>query len=119
MLIPAVFAFLSLSRQQHGGIMTFKEYAKLHHPVPYILELKQGNGIAVYFGIKHTRDPKDPQLDKAHRLWRALKPTLCLNEDIPAQPMATFQQSVERDGERGALAYWSKQDGVLMRSIDL
>lgn len=116
MLVLVAFAF---AQSPAGRIMTFREYNRLHHGLPYILQVKEGKGRLVYFGIKHTCDPGNPQLQTIRKLWLALKPTLVLNEDISAEPRATLQESVEIDGERGALSYWAKQDRIPMRSIDL
>ena len=112
-------AALLITQSQAGRVMTFNEYNRIHHALPYILEVKEGKGRLVYFGIKHTRDPGNSQLQTVRKLWLALKPTLILNEDISTQPRATLQESVEVDGERGAVSYWAKQDHFPMRSIDL
>ena len=119
--MPTMLALtvLILTQSRAGRVMTFKEYNRLHHALPYVLQVTEGKGRLVYFGIKHTRDPGNAQLQRVRKLWLALKPTLVLNEDISTQPRATLQESVEMDGERGALSYWARQDHVPMRSIDL
>lgn len=91
----------------------------MRHPIPYVLRVEKGGGQLVYFGIRHTRDAGDPQLLWARRLMAALKPTIVLNEDMSAAPGRSLTESIKRDGERGALAFWAKEDRVRMESIDL
>lgn len=107
-----------LSLPQQHAVMSYEEYAGVKHSRPYVLEIVQGKGRLIYFGIGHTRDPHDSQLVTAKRLWDELKPQLALNEDRTRASASTFEQSVERDGEPGALAYWAKQDKVEARSLD-
>jgi hypothetical protein len=104
---------------QKGHIMSFEEYAKVKHATPYVVRTTFGSGKLVYFGIKHTRNPKDKQIDLLRTLWGKTKPTLVLNEDITPEPHATFEESVKYDGERGALAFWAKLNKTQIRSIDM
>ena len=102
-----------------GKIMSFEQYATVHHSVPYVLDIKQGKGRAIYFGIKHSRDPKDPQFKLIRKFWVPEKPNLIFNEDVTAQPHKTLEESIKFDGERGALAFWASKDHITLRSIDL
>ena len=99
--------------------MSFEQYSRVHHPLPYVLDVHQGKGRLIYFGFKHSRDPSDPQFVTLRKLWVEEKPQLVLNEDISAVQRATLEESIRYDGERGALAFWAKQDHVPMRSIDM
>ncbi len=98
--------------------MSFQEYAKTKHTFPYILDITAGKAHLVYFGIRHTRDPKDKQLKQIRAIWQKLKPDEVFNEDITPQPRATLEDSVKFDGERGALAYWAHQNHVQIKTID-
>ena len=99
--------------------MSYAEYAKVVHPRPYVLDIRQGTGHFIYFGTGHTHDASDPQLRSLRRLWEELKPEVVLNEDGPRLPLGTLKDSVERDGEGGALAFWAKEDGIPNLSLDM
>jgi hypothetical protein len=86
---------------------------------PYILDITQGKGRVIYFGFRHSRDPKDPQFKTLRKLWLSEKPNLILNEDITVTARGSLEQSIKFDGERGALGFWAKQDKIPIRSIDM
>lgn len=115
-----VAALLLIALQRHqGSIMSFEEYGRIHHRIPFVLDIKENGAELIYFGIRHTRNPADPQFGEAFRLWKKLKPTLAYNEDITAGPRTTLSESIAMDGERGAISFWAKQDRIPIRSIDL
>lgn len=113
-----VLAALLLIQLKHP-VMSYAEYAKVEHGRPYVLEIRQGSGRFIYFGIGHTSDPSDKQLVIARRLWDELKPEVALNESRPRTPAATFEESVRRDGEPGGLAFWAKESAAIAKSLDL
>lgn len=47
---------------------------------PYVLELQNRNGAVVFYGARHTSDPKDPQQLDIERRWNAFNPTVALYE---------------------------------------
>ena len=95
-----------------------EEYAKTKHTFPYVVDISQGRGHIIYFGVRHSRDPKDKQFVFMRQLMQILKPTEVLNEDITPDAHDTLAESIRYDGERGALAFWAKQDHIKIKSID-
>lgn len=108
-----------LAQHPKGNIMSFEQYAKVKHSLPYILDITQGKGRIIYYGVKHTRDPKDKQIKQLRALWQKLKPAQILNEDITPEPRPTLEEAIKFDGERGALAFWANKENIPIRSIDM
>lgn len=103
------------------GLMSFEEYVKTPHRVPYILELASGKGRLVYFGARHTYDPNDPQLARIEKLWLMLEPDLAFfegadPENIPA-PVKT-REEVVRGGEPGFVLFLASRDGVPVKTLE-
>jgi len=99
-------------------MMTMQEYAKTKHTFPYVVDVSQGKAHIIYFGAQHSHDPKDKQFVFMRQLMQILKPDEVLNEDITPEPHDTLAESIQYDGERGALAFWTKKDGIPLKSID-
>lgn len=114
-----ILPILALAVQVRHPIMSYEAYAKVKHARPYVLDIRQGAGEFLYFGISHTHDPKDKQIMAIRRQWDRIRPQLVLNEDVPRLALGTLEESVERDGESGAVAFWAKEVGVPNRSLDL
>lgn len=100
-------------------LMSWEQYSRTRHTFPFVLDIRQGKGEVMYFGIQHTHDPLDKQFAILKRLIASENPELILNEDITPSAQPFFAESVKRDGERGALAYWANQRYVPMVSIDM
>ena len=60
--------------------MTFDEYAKVHHEIPYIFEIANCDKRLVYFGARHTNDSADPEFEQIEQKLTELKPQLVLVE---------------------------------------
>ncbi len=50
-------------------ILTYEQYSKIKHSIPYVLKLQSGNNYLYYFGEKHVFDPKHPQWDNLKYFW--------------------------------------------------
>lgn len=55
-------------------IMTWEQYAKSEHEVPYVFELKKGDKELSYFGANHTSDPNDPMFAQIKSKFFEVKP---------------------------------------------
>jgi hypothetical protein len=104
-----------------AGIMSFEDYAKKPHRVPYILKLSAGKGRLVYFGAKHTYDPNDPELAQMEKFWLKLKPDVAFfegadPENIPA-PVKTREEIV-RGGEPSFVLFLASRDGVPVKTLE-
>jgi hypothetical protein len=60
-------------------IMTYKEYGKIRHGRPYIIQLKSGQGELFYFGAGHVYRLEDPQIAEIEKRFAEFRPTLVLN----------------------------------------
>lgn len=95
------------------GIMSFEEYAKKRHGVPYILKLSAGKGRLLYFGAKHVFGSNDPQLAQIERLWAKFKPEVAFFEG--ADPESTPAAAKSRDevrGESGLVVFLAARNKV-------
>ena len=52
------------------SIMTYGEYTKLHHEVPYIFEIDKEDKKLTYFGSRHTHDPSDPMFGQIEERFK-------------------------------------------------
>lgn len=108
---------LGVAQSKHE-LMSYEEYAKLAHPRPYVLEITQGAGCILYFGITHTNRPNDPQLAFATQLWDELKPERALSEGGVPPLEKTFEASVSTHGDPGYMRWMASRDQVEIESID-
>ena len=99
-------------------MMTFEDYVKVQHPVPYVLEAEDGLGKLIYYGSKHCFDPADPQNNDIEERWAAFKPTIALNEgwDPPVAP--TRDEAISKYGEAGLLRWLAARDHVSIRNLE-
>lgn len=101
------------------GIMSFEEYAKKRHRVPYIINLSAGRGRLIYFGAKHIFGSDDPQLAHIERLWAKSKPEVAFFEgaDPDSIPMAAKSREEVR-GESGLVVFLAARDKVSVRTLE-
>lgn len=99
-------------------VMSFKQYAQVRHPVPYILSCERGRGGLLYFGAKHCFDPADPQMAEIERLWSEFRPTRALNEGWDPPVAATRDEAITRYGEPGLLRWLAHRDGVPIDNLE-
>jgi len=50
-------------------MLTYNEYSKLKHEIPYKLVIKSNDNYLYYFGERHSFDPKDSQFDVVLDFW--------------------------------------------------
>jgi hypothetical protein len=103
------------------GIMSFEEYVKKPHPVPYVLKLSAGKGRLLYFGAKHTYDPNDAEISQIEEWWLKLKPEVAFFEgaDPEASPaIVKSREEVGRSGEPGFVLFLAARDNVPVHSLE-
>jgi hypothetical protein len=106
-------------------VMSFEEYAKLSHAVPYVLTLTNG-GHLLYFGARHTYDPTDPQIEEIQALWEKFCPTVAFVEGTDTRPLreehllwrSKSREQVMRGGEPSWVRFLAARDGVPARSLE-
>ncbi len=110
--------FLSCSSPELAGLMTWEEYSRLNLQGPYILELEEGPGALLYYGVTHTTTAEDPQLADIERRWEAFGPALAFMEGGEWPLEKTREEAIRRGGEQGLLRYLADRDGVRTQNID-
>lgn len=63
-----------------SSVMSFEEYAKIEHEVPYVYELKQGDREVLYFGVDHSNDISNPQFNEIQKKFNEIKPDVVFVE---------------------------------------
>jgi hypothetical protein len=98
--------------------MTWEEYMQLRLQGPYILEMEEGSGALLYYGVIHTKRADDPQLADIERRWKEFQPTLAFLEGGNWPPEKTREEAIRRGGEQGLLRYLAERDKVRTQNID-
>lgn len=101
-----------------GAIMSFDDYAKIEHDVPYILDCEQNGAQLLYYGAAHCFDPTDPQMADIEQRWNAMKPTLGLNEGGNPPVAPTRDEAIRLYGEAGLLRWLGQRDNVPVRTFE-
>lgn len=122
-LIPALFFVIitlpaAVSAQSEPEIMSYREYGKIRHERPYVLEFKKDKGELVYFGAGHFYRYDDPQAAKLEKRFLEFKPTVVLNESGTPKAAETAKEAVEKYGEPGLLAFLARKYNVPIKSLD-
>ena len=99
-------------------IMTYKEYGRIRHERPYLLQLKSGTGALLYFGAGHFYRIDDPQAAELERRFAEFRPTLLLNESQTPPAEATRELAVERYGEPGLISFLAARHNIKIKSLD-
>ena len=113
-----LFAVSALAACRRGRILSYEEYARIEHDIPYVLRFNHGHGSLLFFGSAHTYDPGDPQVGRIAALWTDFRPTLAYNEggDPPAE--LALEAAVSRFGESGLVRHLARRDRVPVASIE-
>lgn len=83
-----------------------------NHPQPYIYQLSNGSGSVFVAGIRHTKDPKDPQIDSIRAAWNNFHPTVALVEGRLGFLFSWIQNPVREHGEGGMTVQLAKKEGI-------
>lgn len=117
----AAFSFLALAFQPadpEAKILTYKQYAKLRHGVPYVLEFKVGSGALLMYGSRHVFDPADALIADIEKEWKAFKPTAAFNEGGDPPSEKELKTAVERWGEAGLVRHLAARDEVEVATFE-
>lgn len=119
-ILSLTFAALHVSGQteQEPEIMSYKEYGRIRHQRPYLLQLKSGAGELLYFGAGHVYRPDDPQIAEIERRFAEFRPTLVLNESQTPPVETTRELAVTRYGEPGLVSFLAARHKVAIKSLD-
>ena len=109
------------SATSRTSIMSFEEYVKKRHRVPYVLNLSAGKGRLLYFGAKHTYDPNDAEISQIEKWWLKLKPEVAFFEgaDPEASPaIVKSREEIGRNGEPSFVLFLAARDNVPVHSLE-
>jgi hypothetical protein len=104
--------------QQEPRLITFEEYVKCSHEVPYVIQIAQGEGMLLYFGARHSFNFSDPQISQIVELWEKFKPTLSFNEGGDPPTLKAQEEAVRRFGEPGLVRFLAARDSVPVKSLE-
>lgn len=99
-------------------ILTYKQYAKIRHEVPYVLEFKVGTGSLLVYGGRHVFDPADPQIADIEAEWKRFKPAAAFNEGGDPPTERSAKSAVERFGEPGLVRFLAARDHVPVATFE-
>src|SRR5262245_19535982 len=116
-----VFASVALAFQPaepEAKILTYTQYAKLRHGVPYVLEFKVGRGALLMYGSRHVFEPADPLIADIEKEWDAFKPGTAFNEGGDPPGEKDLRTAVERWGEAGLVRLLAARDKVPVATFE-
>ena len=99
-------------------LMSFDEYNKTEHPIPYTYILGGKNQLLYYFGSRHCYDPLDQEFDSIDKFWdEFIKKTdnhkrIVLLEGGNRAALATKEVAILEGGEMHYVAYLAKQANI-------
>lgn len=99
-------------------ILTYKEYAKIKHDEPYVLEFEVGKGALLLYGGRHVFDSADPQVSDVQKEWEKFKPDVAYNEGGNPPTASTLKSAVERYGDGGLVRFLAGQDAVPVATFE-
>ncbi len=99
-------------------LMSFDDYNKLEHPVPYTYVLNKGTQYIYYFGSQHSFDPDDEQFIAIEKMWNefaaktAGQKRYAVLEGGNRPALETREKAILEGGEMHFVAFLAKRDGV-------
>jgi hypothetical protein len=117
-LTAALVATHVWGQSPEQAILTYKQYASIHHKSPYVLEFKVGAGALLFYGAEHTGDPKDPQIADLERRWAVFHPTVAYNEGGDPPTVDDPEAAVKQYAEPGFLRFLAGRDHVPVATFE-
>ena len=118
LLLVVALAGAGCALRPSGDILTWQEYDRLDVQWPYILRLASGRGELLYYGIRHTYSPDDPQIDEIEKLWTAFRPDIAFNEGGNPPIESSREEAVRKGGEGAFVRFLAARDNVPVASLD-
>ena len=101
-----------------GDILTWEEYERRSVKWPYVLRISDSPGELLYYGIRHTYSPDDPQIDEIERLWTEFRPDIAFNEGGNPPIESSREDAVRKGGEGAFVRFLAARDNVPVASLD-
>ncbi|MFP5286003.1 MAG: hypothetical protein ACLGI9_09725 [Thermoanaerobaculia bacterium] len=118
LLLVVTLASAGCALSPSGDILTWQEYDRLDVQWPYILRRASGRGELLYYGIRHTFSPDDPQIDEIEKLWTAFRPDIAFNEGGNPPIGSSREETVRKGGESAFVRFLAARDDVPVASLD-
>jgi hypothetical protein len=106
-------------REPSREILSFAEYARLRHSVPYVVDVGQADARLVLFGCLHDSDPSNPMFDQIEERFAALAPTFALHEGTPPAVEPLREIAIRRHCESGLVRHLAARAGIDTASMDI
>lgn len=103
---------------RNARLMSFREYGAALHSFPTVLRLQGRTGTLLYYGVAHTSDPANPQVEEIQRLWTEFQPTAAFNEGGAPPVLETLEETVGRYGESALVRWLARRDGVTVQTFE-
>jgi len=100
-------------------IMSFAEYARIRHAIPYVVDIARGGSRLVLFGVRHTTDPADPIFDQIEAAFLSVSPALALHEGTPPAVESDREIAIRRHGESGLVRHLAARATIETASMDI
>lgn len=114
----AVMCSPGIADERESLILSYKQYAKINHEVPYVLEFEVGNGALLIYGGRHVFDPVDAQIADIQKEWERFKPDVAYNEGGNPPTAGSVTTAVEQFGEPGLVRFLSGQKNVPVATFE-
>lgn len=100
-------------------LMSWPEYGRTTHAVPYILKVDAKPGVLLYFGAEHMKgQPYHAQVEQIEARWREFRPSIAFSEGWDPPVEQNPQEAVRLYGEPGLVRYLAKRDGVPVNNME-
>ena len=84
----------------------------------YIVRIAASPGELLFYGVRHTSDPRDPQIAEIERLWREFRPELAFSEGGIRPKSASRDEAIRHHGEPGLLRVLADSARVPLRDLE-
>ena len=119
LIIIGVLGMTGCAASNPPHLMTFAEYNRVNHAVPYVLRMDGAKGALLYFGAEHIAGkPSHPQVQEIVKLWQSFRPTLALNEGGDPPVAASLEEGVAQYGEPGLVRVLAARDAIQCRTFE-
>ena len=99
-------------------ILTYEQYSKIRHKIPYTLVLGTGSNLLYYFGERHSFNPADEQWVEEKEFWKDFldktkdtKRIVFIEGGIRPHEESE-EQSIFKHGGMGLATYLAKQESI-------
>lgn len=101
--------------------MSYDEYSKINHEIPYFYIHRSKNQSIYYFGSNHSHDPNHPQFNLLKEKWNEFidkskksERTIIVEAKENSNKETTFEKSIIKHGEVGAGCYLANESKLLL-----